>query len=187
MLSPNDLRKGVLFIHNNQPHEVLEFNSSVKGRGSSVVQTKIKNLVTGNITSQNFKPSETFEEAELENVTLAFVYSNRDKYVFQNPEDKSQRIELTSEQVGEGINFLKTNQEVLGIEFDGKVINVSLPIKVELKVTEAPPSMKTGRSDAGTKLVTVETGAKINTPVFVEEGDIIEINTQTKEYVKRIE
>lgn len=187
MLSPNDLRKGILFIYNDQPYEVFEYSSSVKGRGSSVIQTKIKNLVTGNITSHNFKPSETFEEAELENVKLSFVYSNRGKHVFQNLEDKSQRVELTEEQVGESIIFLKTNQEVLGIKFNDKIINISIPIKVELKVTEAPPFLRAGRSDAGTKQVTVETGAKINTPVFVEEGDIIEINTQTKEYVRRVE
>jgi len=187
MLSNNELRKGILFIYNNQPHEVMEYSSSVKGRGSSTIHSKIKNLITGSITSQNFKPSETFEEAELENVILSFVYSNRNKYVFANPDDKSQRVELTSEQVGESIDLLKENQQVNGIKFNEKIVNISLPIKVSLKVTQAPPSLRAGRSDVGNKQVTLETGAVVATPVFVNEGDIIEINTQTREYVRRVE
>lgn len=187
MLNHNDLKKGVLFIYNKQPYEVLEYSLSFKGRGSSVATTKIKNLITGNVISQNFKPSETFEEAEMESIKLVFIYSNRDKYIFSKLDDKSQRIELTSEQVGENADLLKENQQVNGIKFNGKIVNISLPIKISLKVTQAPPALRAGRSDAGTKQVTLETGVKINTPVFINEGDIIEINTQTREYVRRVE
>ena len=195
MLSHNDLKKGVIFIYNNQPYEVVEYSLSFKGRGHSTAQTKIKNLITGNVTSQNFKPSETFEPAELEKINLSFVYSNRDKYIFADPDDASQRIELTKDQVGESADLLKENQQVEGIKFngpalnevEGKIINISLPVKISLKVVQAPPTLKSGRADAGTKQVTLETGAKINAPVFVNESDIIEINTQTREYVRRVE
>jgi len=186
MLSHNDLKKGVLFIYNRQPYEVMEYSLSFKGRGHSVVQTKIKNLITGSVTSQNFKPSETFEEAELTRVNLAFVYSNRDKYVFENPDNKSQRIELTSEQVGGGANFLKQSQEVEGLKFNNKIINISLPIKVTLKVTQSPPAVKGDRAESGYKQITLETGAIVNAPLFVKEGDAIEINTETMEYVRRV-
>jgi len=186
MLSHNDLKKGVLFIYNNLPYEVMEYSLSFKGRGHSVVQTKIKNLITGAVTSQNFKPSETFEEAELTRVKLAFVYSNRDKYIFENPENKSQRIELTNEQVGTGVNFLKQGQEVDGLKFNDKIINISLPIKITLEVTQSPPAVKGDRAESGYKQVTLETDAKINVPPFINEGDIVEVNTETMEYVRRV-
>lgn len=187
MLAHNDLRKGTLFIYNSQPYEVMEYSLNFKGRGNSVVQTKIKNLVTGNVISQNFKPSETFEEAELERVKLAFVYSNRDKYVFENQSDKSQRIELTNIHVGAGANFLKQGQQVDGLKFNNKIINISLPIKITLKVIQSPPAVKGDRAESGYKQITLETGAVINAPLFVKEGDNIEINTQTNEYVRRVE
>jgi len=186
MLAHNDLKKGILFIYNDQPYEVMEYSLSFKGRGHSVVQTKIKNLVTGNVISQNFKPSETFEEAELENIKLVFTYTHRDKYVFSNPEDKSNRIELTQEQVGDSVKFLKQNQEVTGLKFNDEIINIALPIKIQLKVTQAPPAVKGDRAESGYKQITLETGAIINAPLFVKEGDLVEVNTSTMEYVRRI-
>lgn len=187
MLSHTDLKKGTQFILQGQPCEVLESSLNFRGRGSSVMQTKIKNLISGNITPQTFRQADTFEEAEITKIALEFVYANRGKFVFAKASNKSKRIELSEAQIGEGTKFLKANQEVVGLNFQGRIINVVLPVKVELKVTEAPPGIKAGRAEAGTKQVTLESGAKINAPLFIKQGDIVEVNTDTVEYVRRVE
>jgi len=187
MLTHNDLKKGIIFLFNNQPHEVLDSTLVFKGRGRSVVQAKIKNLITGDIISRTFHQGEEFEEAEVSKQHLRFLYSHRGKYVFLNTQEKNERIELKESQIGSQAQFLKPGEIVEGLIFNGKIVNISLPIKVHLKVVEASPGIKGGRAEPGTKQVILETGAKINVPLFVKEGDIIEVNTQSGEYVRRIE
>ena len=187
MLNHNELKKGVKFIYQNNPYEVQDYNLNFQGRGSSVMQVKMKNLITGNVISKNFHPSDTFEEAEIEKQELVFVYTNKEKYIFCDKEDQSKRIELAQDIIGDKGNFLKQNQEIEGLLFKSKIINIVLPIKLNLKVIEAPPSLKTGRAEAGTKQVTLETNSVVNVPVFIKEGDIIEVNTETGEYTRRVE
>ena len=187
MLTHNDLKKGVKFILEGEPYEVLESSFVFKGRGSSIVQTKIKNLITGNVISKTFHPGEKFEEAEISKINAKFLYSHRDKFFFSKGDDPSFRFKLTKEQIGLGVQFLKPNQLVEALKFKNKVINISLPIKINLKVIEAPPGIKGGRAEPGTKQVTLETEATINVPLFIESGDIIEVNTETGEYVRRVE
>lgn len=187
MLSHTDLKKGVRFIFNAEPYEVLESSFIFKGRGSSVVQTKIKNLITGNILSRTFHPGEEFKEGEIKKIKVKFIYSHRDKFFFLKEDNPSFRFDLPKDIIDESSIFLKSNQIIEGMEFEEKIINISLPIKVQLRVKEAPPGVKGDRAQGGTKIVTLETEAKINTPLFIEEGDIIEVNTEKKEYVKRIE
>ena len=187
MLDYSELKKGTRIILSNQPHEIIEASSIFKGRGHSTLQVKLKNLVTGNVVSQTFHPSDSFEEAELEKIKAKFIYSNKGQYFFSEEDNPSKRFSLTEEQIGESSQFLKPNQQVEGIIFNDRVITISLPIKIPLKVIEAPPGLKGGRSQPGTKTVTLETKAEINVPLFIREGDIIEINTQTAEYVRRIE
>lgn len=186
MLSYFDLRKGVQFILNGQPYEVLEFQQIFKAQDVVVARTKIRNLITGKVLEKTFHKGETFEEAELEKIELKFIYASRNKFCFAEVDNLKNRFELTGEQIGEGAKFLKPNQTLTGIKFKGKVINIILPIKVNLKVIEAPPGIKAGRAEPGTKTVTLETGAKINVPLFIKEGDIIEINTETCQYLRRV-
>jgi len=187
MLSYFDLRKGVKFILDGQPFEVLEFRQMGKAQDVVVAQTKIRNLINGKISERNFHQEDVFEEAEIAKIEVRFLYSHRGKFCFFEVENPSKRFEFTEEQIGEGSKFLKPNQNLTGIKFQGKIINVSLPIKVQLKVVEAPPGVKGERAQAGTKTVTLETGAKINVPLFIENEDIIEVNTETGEYVRRVE
>jgi len=204
MLSHNDLKKGIRLILDDQPYEVLDSSFVFKGRGSSIVQTKIKNLITGGVFSKTFHTGESFEEAEIEKIKVKFLYSHRDKFFFceeRNPSitelpkeakvkkrfTSSTRFELPKETIGQSYVFLKPNEIVEGLQFEGKIINIILPIKVQLKVVEAPPGIKGDRAQGGTKTITLETGAQINVPLFVETGDIIEVNTEKGEYVKRIE
>ena len=187
MLSYYELRKGVQFIYEGQPYEVLDFHQMGKSQDVVVAQTRIRNLINGKIIQKNFHQSDVFDEAELTKFLAKFIYANRGKFVFAYVDNSSKRFELTEEQVGDIAKFLKSNQEVEGIVFQEKIINIILPVKVQLKVKEAAPGVKGDRSQGGNKAVTLETGAVINTPLFVETGDTIEVNTEKGEYVRRIE
>ena len=186
MISYSELEKGIRIILDGQPYEIIEIARSFKARSHSVLQTKLKNLKTGNVISKTFHPSDNFEQAEVSKKQAKFIYTHRDKYIFSEKDDSSQRFELTKEQVGEKSKFLSPNQTVEFIIFKNEIINLSLPIKINLKVIEAPPGEKGSRAEAGTKTVVLESGAKINAPLFIKQGDIIEINTDTGEYVKRV-
>ena len=187
MLNYFDLRKGTKFILDGQPYEVLEFQQMYKAQDMVVAKTKLRNLITGRVHEKNFHQGDTFEETELEKIEIKFLYSHHGKFCFSETKNPSQRFELNEEQIGTGSKFLKSNQILTGIKFQDRIINVTLPIKVQLKVAEAPPGVKGERAQAGTKPVTLETGAKINVPLFVEQGDIIEVNTETGEYVRRVD
>lgn len=187
MINYSELKRGLKIVLDNQPYEIIEFSPMFKGRGSSVARTKLKNLITNNVVAKTFHPSETFEEAETTKIPIKFLYSHRDKFFFCEENNPKKRFELTKEKIGQQSKFLKQNQIVEGIVFKDKIINISLLIKIALKVTEAPPGIRGNRAEAGTKTITLETGAKINTPLFIKEGDIIEINTETGEYVRRLE
>ena len=187
MLSYFDLRKGVKFILEGEPYEVLEFQQMYKAQDMVVAKTKLRDLITGRVREKNFHQGDTFEEAELEKIEIKFLYSHRGKFCFSEIQNSAKRFELEEEQIGELAKFLKLNQILTGIKFQDKFINIVLPIKIQLKVTEAPPGIKGDRAQGGTKTVTLETGANINVPLFVEQGDIIEVNTETGEYVRRVE
>ena len=147
----------------------------------------MRNLKTGSVFSRTFHPSDSFKEPDVSKIEAKFLYSHKDKYVFCEKDNSSQRFDLTSEQIGDRSNFLKSNQIVEALIFEGKVVNISLPIKIHLKIIETPPSLKGERAQAGTKTATLETGVKINVPPFIESGNTIEINTETEEYVRRVE
>lgn len=187
MLTHTDLKKGVRIILDNEPYEVLESNPMKKAQRRPVIQTKIKNLITGNVFDRNFHQGDVLPKAELTKFKAKFLYNHRDHYFFCEIENPAKRFDLNQEQIGETAKFLKPNQIVETIVFQEKVINIILPIKIQLKVKEAPPGLKGDRAQGGTKIADLETGAKVNVPLFVKEGDIIEINTETGEYARRIQ
>ena len=187
MLTYFELRKGKRFIFNGQPWEVLDFKQVGKAQDVVVAKVKIKNLITGQILDKTFHQDDTFEEAEIEKVPVKFIFSKRGKYHFCEKNNPKHRFELDENRIGESAKFLKPGMELDGLKFKEKVINVSLPIKVQLKVISAPPGIKAGREQPGTKQVVLETGAKINVPLFIKEGDVVELNTETGEYVRRVE
>ncbi|MCH8741682.1 hypothetical protein IH779_02180 [Patescibacteria group bacterium] len=199
MLTHTNLKKGVKIILDEEPYEILEARPLKMAQRRVIIQTKIKNLINGNVFSKNFHQGETFHEADISKIEAKFLYSHLDRkssisdgtsrhrYFFSKKDDPSKRFDLTSEQIGEQTSFLKPNQIIKQIIFKEKVINIALPVKVQLKVIESPPGIKGGRSQPGKKQVTLETGAKINVPLFIKEEDIIEINTETHEYIRRVE
>ena len=186
MLSHTDLKKGVQFIYQGQPWEVLEAQLSKMAQQRPVIQSKIKNLINGRVQQINFQQGDTFEEANIEKKEIKFLYQNRGEYFFCEPNDPSKRFSFTAEQIGEQAKFLCPNEIVIGIIFEEKIINFSLPIKVELKVKETPPGIKGNTAQGGTKEATLESGAVIQVPLFIEQGDTIELNTETGDYVRRV-
>ncbi len=186
MLSYTDLKKGVQFILEGEPYEVLESGQMKKAQRRPVMQTKIRNLITGSVFERNFQQGDAFEEAELKKFKAKFLYSHRGRYFFCEEGNPSERFDLSEEQIGQTAKFLKQNQVVEAVTFEGKIINISLPIKVQMKIKEASPGIKGDRAQGGTKTAVLETGAQIQVPLFVETGDVIEINTEKGEYVRRL-
>jgi len=198
MFNYNELKPGTVFIMDGEPYEVLEFSFLRMQQRKPVAQTKIRNLITGKILSRNFQHTESFQEAEIDYKKVKFLYSHSpastrrlgeagDKFVFCDIQNPSDRFELPAEIIGEKTKFLKANSEVEIVSFQGKIVNIRLPIKMDFKVVGAPPSTRGNTAQGGTKTVTVETGAQITVPLFINEGDTIRINTQTNEYVERVE
>ena len=187
MLTSGDLRKGVRILIDGEPYEVLDSNPMKKAQRRVVMQTKLKSLLSGNVLERNFHQGEAFEEAELSKLSSKFLYAHRGRYFFSEVENPSKRFDLGEEIMGNQAKFLKPNELVDAIIFNEKVASISLPIKTSLKVTEAPPGVKGDSAQGGTKIVTLETGAQVSVPLFVEEGDTIEVNTETGEYARRVE
>lgn len=187
MLSYTELKKGLIVVLDGQPYEVTEADFLRMQQRKAVVQAKFKNIVNGKVISRNVHASENFEEAEVEKETVKYLYNHRDEYWFANPANPNQRFFINRETIGDNTNFLKPNSEITAIKFREKIVNIQLPIKMDLKVIEAPPSDKGDTATGGRKTVTLETGVKVNVPLFINEGDTIRVNTETGEYTERIE
>lgn len=186
-LAYTDLKKGVLFVLDGAPYEVIDSHFLRMQQRKAVVQTKIKNLITGKILERNFQPSDAFEEAEVERKSAIFIYASRGEFWFHETGNPKNRFLLSKDVLGEWGQFLKPNIEVETVVFDGKVITAKLPVKMDFKVIEAPPAIKGNTAQGGSKSVTLEGGGKVMSPLFVNEGDVIRINTETGEYVERME
>ena len=186
MLTHTDLKKGVQFIYEDQPWEVLEAQLLKMAQRRPVIQSKIRNLLDGRVQEKNFQQGDVFDEANLEKKDIKFIYQSKGQYFFCEINDPSKRFFFTEAQIGNQAKFLKPNEIVTGIVFDEKIINFKLPIKVQIKVKESAPGVKGDRAQGGTKEAILESGAVIQVPLFVEEGDTIEVNTETEQYVKRV-
>ncbi len=187
MLTHTDLKRGTRFILDGEPYEVLEASQMKMAQRRPVIQSKIKNLLNGNVYERNFQQGDVFDEAELEKIGVKYLYNTKGNYFFCEEKDPSKRFSFTEEKLGASAKFLKPNEVIDGVVFDEKIINIVPPIKVQLKVKQSPPGIKGDRAQGGTKAVTLENGTEINVPLFIEEGDVVEINTESGEYVKRVE
>lgn len=152
-----------------------------------VNQTKLRNIIRGNVIEYSFQQSDKLVEAEIDSKPAMFVFQDtrKNEWIFHDIKDKSKRFTVSDEIMGEQGKFLKPQTEVTMKIFDDKIFQVMLPIKMDLKVTEAPPSIRGNTAQGGTKIVVLETGATVDAPLFVEAGDMIRINTTTGEYVER--
>ena len=185
MLEYNEIKEKKVIIFEGDPYEVLSSHVFRKQQRKPVNATKLRNLITGGVTEHSFHVSDKAEEAELDKKPATFLYQNRGEYWFAEPNDPSKRFKLDPDVIGDQKRFLKANTIVDVLTFEERMISVRLPIKVDLRVVEAPPSIKGNTAQGGTKVVQLETGAELNAPLFVNEGDILRINTETGEYVER--
>lgn len=185
-LGMNDLRPGVFFIYEGQPYVVLETHHLKMQQRRPVMQTKMKNMLNGKMYERNFQQSDSFEEAEIAYQNVKFLYAHRDEYWFAEESNPSKRFKLIEEIIGNGVKYLKADTILKAVMFNQTIINVELPIKMDFKVIEAPPAIRGDTAQGGVKQVKIETGATVNVPLFINENDIIRLNTESGDYVERV-
>jgi elongation factor P len=186
MLSYTDLKKGTIFVMENEPYEVLEYGFLRMQQRKPTVQLKIKNLITNKIIQKSIHQNESFKEAEIDKKQAVFIYSHRGEFWFYEQGNPKARFSLPEKSIEETAKFLKKDMLVNIYKFNDKIIKIEIPIKMDFKVVEAPPGIKGNTAQGGTKLVVLENGLEISVPLFIEEGDIVRINTETRQYVERV-
>ena len=184
MLSITSLKIGTKITLENEPYAVLSYSHSKKGRGGAVAKTKLKNLKTGGVIDKTFQGADKVEEAELSKKNSVYLYSDSTNAFFMDNETFEQ-FEIPLFKVGEDKNYLIENSNIDLLYFNNEPINIELPIKMTFKITSAPPAVKGNSAGSITKKVTLETGALVDAPIFIKEGDKIVVDTRTGEYVER--
>ncbi|MBU6141999.1 elongation factor P [Patescibacteria group bacterium] len=187
MLSYNELKIGTVFKFEGTPYEVLEYAFLRMQQRKPVAKTKLKNLLTGQVVEHTFHQNEALESIELEPQELTFLYANRGQYWFCEKGKPATRFSMEEAKVGTGAQFLKQNADVTAVKLDDQIIGLRLPVKMDLKVKETPPGERGNTAQGGTKAATLETGVVVQVPLFVNNDDIIRVNTQTGAYVERVE
>lgn len=186
MLDYSEITERKYIVFNGEPWEVITSHVFRKQQRKPVNAVKMKNLITGKVTEQSFHVSEKVEEAEIDEKDAKLLFANRGQFTFCDPQDPSNRFSLQDEIIGPRGKFLKPNTIIKVLSFGDKTIGIKMPIKVELKVIEAHPAVKGNTAQGGTKTVKLETGAEIQVPMFIKEGEIIKVNTETEEYTERV-
>jgi len=185
MISTADFRNGIVIIENGELMELVDFQHVKPGKVGAFVRTKQKNVVTGRVIEKTYRAGEKFEEARLLETPFQYLYNDGDLYYFMDHETFEQ-IPVGPKIVGDKSDWLKENEEVSLLMYEGKVIALNLPITVTLKITRCDPGVQGDRASGGTKPATVETGAAIQVPLFVNEGDTVKIDTRTGQYIERV-
>lgn len=184
MLTISDIKLGTVISINDEPYQVV-FTQHIKvARGGATLKTKLKNLITGATLEKSFSGGDKAEEADLGRGSANFLYKEGVNHFFMDNESFEQ-FEFSSDSIGDGAKFLKDGQTVDVMLYNGKPVTIALPKKITLEVVSAPPGVKGDTGGTATKVVTLETGAELKTPLFIKQGDNIIINTETGEYVER--
>ncbi len=184
MLNFNEIKAGKVIKINNDPYVITKTEHHKMGRGGAVLKARCRNLISGNVLERTFQGAEKAEEAETETKKANFLYKDAQEAYFMDSASFEQ-FSLSLEEIGEKIQYLKENTEVSVLYFENKPVAIELPIKMEFKVVSAPPSVKGNSAGNVNKQVELETGATISVPLFINEGDVIRINTDTGEYTER--
>lgn len=184
MLSLNEIKIGVLIKIACEPYAVIKADHHKMGRGGAVLKTKLKNLLNGNVIEKTFQGNDKAEKAETETNQANYLYKTKTEAYFMNNESYEQ-FSLPLEQIGGKMKFLKESADVDILYFQGNPVSVKLPIKISLKVISSPPGVKGNSAGNVVKTVQLETGAEISAPMFINEGDIVIVNTDTEEYANR--
>jgi elongation factor P len=187
ILAYNDILQKKVIEYENAPYEVLSSHIFRMQMRKPVNNTKLRNVITGRVIEISFHQNETVEEADLETMDGIYLYTNRGESWFNEEGNPKNRFSFPEDSVHEKVQWLKGNSEVEVLIYKEKPVSLKIPIKVDLKVTDAPPAVKGDTVSGGSKLVTLESGATVSTPLFINTGDILRINTDTGEYVERVE
>jgi len=187
MLEYNEILPKKVILLNGEPYEVLDAHVFRKQQRKPVNQTKLRHLVTGKVTEQAFHVSEKAEEAELSTRQVKFLFENKGEKWFCGEHKPADRFKLDNDIMGAAGQFLKPNIVLEALVFNDAIIGVKVPIKMDLRVKEAPPAVRGNTAQGGTKQIVLETGATVQAPLFVNEGDTVRINTETGTYVERVD
>ncbi len=185
MYSTSDFRVGLKIELNDEPYIITYFQHVKPGKGGAFVRTKLKNMITKAVLERTFRSGEKVEKPDIEEKNMSYSYMEEPNYVFMD-NDTYEQIFISAEDVGDSARFLKEDIEVSVLFYKGKPIEVVLPIFVELEVTFTEPGVKGDTATGATKPATLETGYVVNVPLFVQEGDILKIDTRTGEYIERV-
>lgn len=184
MISAGDFRNGITFELDGNVVQVIEFQHVKPGKGAAFVRTKYKNVITGAVVERSFNPTDKYPTTYIERKDMQYLYSDGDLYYFMDMETYEQQP-IDSSKLGPAFQFVKENMEVKVLSYKGNVFGVEPPNFVELEVTETDPGFKGDTATNATKPATLETGAEIKVPLFINQGDMIRIDTRTGEYMER--
>ena len=185
MISAGDFRNGVTIEYENNIYQIIEFQHVKPGKGAAFVRTKLKNIISGGVVEKTFRPTEKCPQARIDRKDMQYSYSDGDIFYFMDMETYDQ-IGLNTDAIGDALKFVKENEICKVCSHNGNVFSVEPPTFVELAITDTEPGFKGDTATGATKPATVETGATVYVPLFVEIGDVIKIDTRTGEYLSRV-
>lgn len=185
MVSAGDFKNGLTLDMDGQVFQIVEFQHVKPGKGAAFVRTKLKNVITGGVVEKTFRPTEKFPTARIDRIEMQYLYADGDMFNFMNTENYEQ-ISLNAETIGDALKFVKENDMCKICSYNGNVFSVEPPLFVELEVTDTEPGVAGNTATNATKPATVETGAQVTVPLFVNIGDKLKIDTRTGEYLSRV-
>jgi elongation factor P len=185
MISTNDLRTGLTIEVDGEVYSVVDFQHVKPGKGAAFVRTKLKNMRTGRVVEQTFRAGEKVNRAHIERKEMQYLYREAESIVFMDNETYEQ-VSITEDQLGDNINYLQENMNIFVLIYNGELMGIDLPHSVELKVATTEPGVRGDTASGATKSATLETGLVIQVPLFVDEGDIVKVDTKTGEYLERV-
>lgn len=185
MISAGDFKNGLTLEVDGNVVQIMEFQHVKPGKGAAFVRTKLKNVINGGVVEKTFRPTEKFPAARIDRIDMSYLYSDGDLYNFMNNETYDQ-IALNGETVGDALKFVKENDIVKVCSHNGNVFAIEPPLFVELEITDTEPGLKGDTATGATKPAVVETGATVYVPLFVEQGDVIKIDTRSGDYLSRV-
>ncbi|MCI9338891.1 MAG: elongation factor P [Lachnospiraceae bacterium] len=185
MISAGDFRNGITIEYDNNVYQIIEFQHVKPGKGAAFVRTKLKNIKSSGVIEKSFRPTEKFPQARIDRKDLQYLYEDGDLYYFMDTESYEQ-MALSKDTVGDALKFVKENEMCKICSHNGSVYSVEPPLFVELEITDTEPGFKGDTATGASKPATVETGAQVAVPLFVNQGDKIKIDTRTGEYLSRV-
>ena len=184
MISAGDFRNGVTFEEDGNVLQVVEFQHVKPGKGAAFVRTKIKNVISGGVVEKTFNPTDKMPKAHIDRRDMEYLYNDGDLFYFMDPESYEQ-IPVSADQLGDALKFVKENMQVKILSYKGNIFAIEPPNIVELAITETEPGFAGNTATGATKPATLETGAVVQVPLFIDNGEVIKVDTRTGEYMGR--